>query len=78
MEEASRRRHRESFMQEAILRTYEELLLRFSHEDEGPLRSKPSTPVAEKDLSVIADRESAVDSSVLSIENLNAMGKGLR
>jgi glycosyltransferase involved in cell wall biosynthesis len=42
MEESSRRRHRESFTQDKILRAYEELLLRFSPEGADSIRPKQS------------------------------------
>ena len=42
MEEASRKRHHESFTQDKILRAYEELLLRFAPEDSVLLHPKQS------------------------------------
>jgi glycosyltransferase involved in cell wall biosynthesis len=58
MEEASRRRHRESFTQGKVLGAYEELLLRFSPKDAAFLRPKQSASAPEDDLSMSADRGS--------------------
>jgi glycosyltransferase involved in cell wall biosynthesis len=58
MQEASRRRHRESFTQDKILRAYEELLLRFSPSDAVSLRPRQSSSAPEDNLSTSADRGS--------------------
>jgi glycosyltransferase involved in cell wall biosynthesis len=58
MEEASRKRHHESFTQDKILRAYEELLLRFAPEDSVLLHPKQSASATEDDLSVGSDRGS--------------------
>jgi glycosyltransferase involved in cell wall biosynthesis len=58
MEEASRRRHLESFTQEKNLRAYENLLLRFAPKDAAFLPPKQSASTTEDDLSVTADRGS--------------------
>jgi glycosyltransferase involved in cell wall biosynthesis len=58
MEEASRKRHRESFTQDKILSAYEELLLRFAPEDSVSSHPQQSASATKDDLSVSSDRGS--------------------
>jgi glycosyltransferase involved in cell wall biosynthesis len=59
MEKVSRKRHREAFTQDKILRAYEELLLRFSPDEDASLPSNRSSSGPDSDLSVSSDRGSA-------------------
>jgi glycosyltransferase involved in cell wall biosynthesis len=58
MEEASRKRHHESFTQEKILRAYEKLLLRFAPKNSVSLHPKQSASATEDDLTAGSDRGS--------------------